>query len=165
MQIMAILVGQGVAAREYMAYTSYISQLAQKYQWWSVLLFDREYRQLQANNGFKWGTDFPAFRDANLVPKERKGPTWGQGRGRFRDQGPQGRGNSGRQGPSGMQSGSRNFGGQSSGMSNQKRGDDDRRFQVCKDFNFRQCNRKVCYMMHVCLKCRSQDHGEANHPK
>ena len=42
---------------EYLAYTIKISELAESYVWQSVLCYDRAYRQLQAQHGFKWGSD------------------------------------------------------------------------------------------------------------
>ncbi len=41
--------------REYMNYTFVVNELAGRYQWQSVLSYDREYRQLQAREGFPWG--------------------------------------------------------------------------------------------------------------
>ena len=65
---MARLISGGTNPRAYMAYTAMISQLAQKYKWASVIRFDREYRQLQANIGFMWGKDFASLRDCHLIP-------------------------------------------------------------------------------------------------
>ncbi len=42
--------------REYMNYTFIINELAGRYQWQSVLSYDREYRQLQARESFPWGS-------------------------------------------------------------------------------------------------------------
>ncbi len=42
--------------REYMNYTFVINELAGRYQWQSVLGYDREYRQLQATEKFPWGS-------------------------------------------------------------------------------------------------------------
>lgn len=160
-QIMAKVVAEGASYRNYMAYTCHISQLAQKYQWWSVLEYDRQYRQAQANIGFPWGYDFPAFRDATLVVKERpKGPfqKWNsQGRKVDRNFG----------------SGNTNTGATGTGQGQrrpawgQKGGQFKDRFQaeICRDFNFRKCTRERCIYMHVCAKCHASDHGELGHPK
>ena len=50
LQIMSLLMSQGVNPRQYMTYTVIITQLAQKYEWFSVLKYDREYRKKQANS-------------------------------------------------------------------------------------------------------------------
>ena len=42
---------------DYQSYTVRILQLAQRYTFSSVLLYDREYRRLQAESQFRWGTD------------------------------------------------------------------------------------------------------------
>ena len=152
-QIMARLVASGVPAKDYMAYTVHISQLAQKYQWWSVLLYDRDYRQMQANKKFRWGTDFPALRDVNLVPKERKQGGVGQGRKR-NDQRNVGN----------KASGDQSFRAGQKFSGNRPKADGDSRAPiVCRDFNFRVCDRKNCKYLHVCNKCRSSEHGEKNH--
>ena len=115
-----------------------------------MLLYDREYRQLQANLGFKWGTDFPACRDVMLVPREKKGGNT-QSKGKKFDQ----------RGPN--RQGTRDFRQSSGGNKPRRPGNNDgRRFQICKDFNFRECWRKPCFMVHMCASCKSRDHGELN---
>ena len=42
---------------DYLSYTNKVYQLIHRYSLVSVLLFDREYRKLQASMGFQWGTD------------------------------------------------------------------------------------------------------------
>ena len=42
---------------DYIAYTVKTSELAGTYLWQSILLFDRAYRQVQAQHGFRWGSD------------------------------------------------------------------------------------------------------------
>lgn len=54
---------------DYLSYTTKICQLVQKYTIVSVLLYDREYRQLQARHGFRWGTDVPHFHTIHLQPR------------------------------------------------------------------------------------------------
>jgi hypothetical protein len=68
-QIMAVLLHKGTDAREYMTYTVMISQLAQRYEWLSILKFDREYRRKQANTGCPWGSDMQILREVTLIPK------------------------------------------------------------------------------------------------
>ena len=47
----------GQSLMDYLSYTTEVYQLVQKCNLTSVLLYDREYRQLQANMGFRWETD------------------------------------------------------------------------------------------------------------
>ena len=39
----------------YLNYTADIFRLASKYVWYNVLLYDREYREQQAEENFEWG--------------------------------------------------------------------------------------------------------------
>ena len=48
---------QGPSLMDYLSYTTKIYQLVQRYSLVSVLLYDREYRKLQASLKFRWGTD------------------------------------------------------------------------------------------------------------
>ncbi|CAC5422776.1 unnamed protein product [Mytilus coruscus] len=58
----------------YLNYTADIFRLASKYVWYSVLLYDKEYRDKQAEEKFTWGTYRQDLRDFQLVPK-RENPT------------------------------------------------------------------------------------------
>lgn len=88
------LVGEGKLAgqalMDYLSYTTKIYQLVQKCSLTSVLLYDREYRQLQASMGFRWGTDVQHLHTLHLQPRDRpttqgynanqkKAPTQSQG--------------------------------------------------------------------------------------
>jgi hypothetical protein len=53
----------------YLAYTVKVCDLAQRYTWQSVLLYDREYRRLQATFGFPWGSDTQHLNTVHLRPK------------------------------------------------------------------------------------------------
>jgi len=44
---------------DYLAYTAKISDLASVYEWRSVLQYDDLYRRMQAENGFRWGSESP----------------------------------------------------------------------------------------------------------
>ena len=61
MRIMAELYESAVLDSEsivdYMAYTAKIGELATRYTWQSVLLYDQDYRKKQAAAGFRWGAD------------------------------------------------------------------------------------------------------------
>jgi hypothetical protein len=55
---------------DYQSYTVRVFELFQRFQHSSVLLFDREYRKLQAKNNFRWGTDVGHhLQSVLLVPK------------------------------------------------------------------------------------------------
>ncbi len=54
---------------DYLGYTVKISELACRYQWQSVLLYDRQYRYLQTALGFPWGKDTPHLSSVNLREK------------------------------------------------------------------------------------------------
>lgn len=61
---------------DYLAYTAKISDLAAVYQWGSVLQFDDLYRKMQAQNGFRWGSESPHVDRLCLKFKEKeKKPT------------------------------------------------------------------------------------------
>ena len=70
---------------------------ATSYTWQSVLLFDEEYRQRQAKQGFPWGTDAPHLgtvmlrdRGPQLAPQQKKATTGGNAN-RSRPIGPSGK--------------------------------------------------------------------------
>ena len=56
----------------YLAYTTKIYEFAEKYDWNSVLNYDYNYRELQAEHKFKWGTFSPHTELQLLVPKRPK---------------------------------------------------------------------------------------------
>jgi hypothetical protein len=58
-KIMAKLVGQGVPMENYLQYTTMVGEMACRFTWQSVLVFDDEYRTRQAASDFAWGTDAP----------------------------------------------------------------------------------------------------------
>ena len=62
----------GPALMDYLSYTTKIYQLVQKCNLASVLLYDREYRQLQASMGFRWGTDVQHLHMLHLQPRDRQ---------------------------------------------------------------------------------------------
>ena len=51
---------------DYIAYSVKISELADRFHWQSVLLYDREYRKLQAQYQFRWGSDSPHLTTLHL---------------------------------------------------------------------------------------------------
>ena len=83
------LVGQGLM--DYLSYTTKVYQLVQKCSLTSVLLYDREYRQLQANMGFRWGTDVQHLHTLHLQSRDKQtsqGYTANQKKGTIPPQGP-----------------------------------------------------------------------------
>ncbi|VDI45877.1 Hypothetical predicted protein [Mytilus galloprovincialis] len=59
----------------YLNYTADIYRLAARNVWYSVLLYDKEYRQKQADELFEWGIYRQDLRDFQLVSK-RDNPTF-----------------------------------------------------------------------------------------
>ena len=62
---------QGPALMDYLSYSTKVYQLVQRYSLVSVLLFDREYRKLQATMQFRWGTDVQHLSNIHLQSRER----------------------------------------------------------------------------------------------
>ena len=54
---------------DYISYSTKICELVQRFTLVSVLLYDRNNRQLQAQNGFRWGTDVPHLQNVNIIPR------------------------------------------------------------------------------------------------
>ena len=68
---------------DYLSYTTKVYQLVQRYSLVSVLLFDIEYRKLQALMNFRWGTDVQHLHTLFLQPQlSKKGRVSGQKNGR-----------------------------------------------------------------------------------
>ena len=74
--------GKNFYVRAYLQYTEMVGELAARYTWQSVLLFDEEYRQWQAKQGFPCGTDAPHLgtvmlrdRGPQLAPQQKKATT------------------------------------------------------------------------------------------
>ena len=62
--------------RSYLKYTAMIGELATRFTWVSVMLFDDEYRQRQAENKSAWGTEAPHLSTVTLrerPPQQVKG--------------------------------------------------------------------------------------------
>ena len=54
----------------YLAYSAKIYDLAEKYEWYSILQYDYEYRELQSEHGFNWGVSNPHLELQVLVPRK-----------------------------------------------------------------------------------------------
>ena len=60
----------------YLAYTAKVYDMAELYEWNSVLEYDYQYRELQTEHGFPWGTFAPHL-DQKLLPKRYGNlPNW-----------------------------------------------------------------------------------------
>ena len=59
----------GPGVRDYWSYTIKIGEYFRMYDRVSVLLYDQEYRFLQAQHRFRWGTDVPHLQNIRLVHK------------------------------------------------------------------------------------------------
>ena len=59
---------------DYLLYTERIGELATRFTWSSVLLFDDEYRQRQAESKFAWGTDAPHLSTVMLHARQAPPP-------------------------------------------------------------------------------------------
>ena len=57
---------------QYLSYMVKIGMLAQRYQWQSILSYDREYRKMQAAYQFPWGSDTQHLSQVYLVDKFQK---------------------------------------------------------------------------------------------
>ena len=108
---------------DYLAYTQKINRMQERYEWETVLLFDRGYRQLQATIGMRWGVDVRHISDIHLREKVAANTVAGSRRDR------QARGNGrGKQGPVDPKSGK----------------------DICLNFNRGQCLYQNCRYIHVC---------------
>jgi len=87
-RVMNALIGKQLLSRGdveyYLAYTARIFEFAAKYDFESVLDYDHQYRELQAEHEFQWGTTSPDMELRILVDKQNaaRGPR------RYRDQEP-----------------------------------------------------------------------------
>lgn len=128
----------------YLNYTADIYRLAARNVWYSVLLYDKEYRQKQADELFEWGIYRQDLRDFQLVSK-RDNPTFrafseasvGASKGRGRNSRP--------------------------GIDERRKGPflpDGR--EICRNFNSNSCFRSDCRMMHSCAICFSNAHSALN---
>lgn len=62
---------KGPSLFDYLSYTTKVYQLVQRYSLISVLLYDREYRKLQAALKFRWGTDVQHLSSIHLQARDK----------------------------------------------------------------------------------------------
>ncbi|CAC5379323.1 unnamed protein product [Mytilus coruscus] len=108
--------------------------LASKYVWYSVLLFDKEYKDKQAEEKFEWGTYRQDLRDFQLVSK-RENPTTRAMNEATKPSGKQPANNDRRRGPF-LPDGR----------------------EIGRSFNNNSCYRQYCRMIHNCAICMSSSH-------
>nr|XP_022311154.1 uncharacterized protein LOC111116450 [Crassostrea virginica] len=132
--------------QDYLEYTKYINRLFSKYVRGSVLLFDREYRELQFKEKFRWGISRPHLQDFQLISKPNnltmqalQGtlPLTSNTR---KDNNPRQKGT--RRGPFTPEG-----------------------KEMCRKFNTDACDFSNCKLQHCCLVCYSQAHNALSHPK
>ena len=74
MKLMNFLMSTGDLSRDkvefYLAYTMKIFEMADVYEWSSILQFDQRYRELQAAHGFPWGDMRMALQMQLLTPRK-----------------------------------------------------------------------------------------------
>ena len=113
---------QGPALMDYLSYTTKIYQLVQRYSLVSVMLFDREYRKLQASLNFRWGTDVQHLSNIHLQAREK----------------PVAQGNQSRKGPLPFKQ--------------NRSGPNKSEIQVCRNFNSQKgCSFTDCKFKHICI--------------
>ena len=133
---------QGDTVLHYLGYTAKIGELATKYTWQSVLLYDKEYREAQAALGFSWGANSPYIHGLCLRPRAEV-KTAGQA-GHFGH-------NSTASAPSARKQGPFTANG----------------IEICRLYNLGQCqNGTRCRRAHVCrIPSCEQSHPAFEHPK
>ncbi len=120
----------------YITYLVKTCDLADRFDWPSIMLYDAEYRELQARQGFPWGADMPHCQKVYLREKPRSDTaprTW-----------------------PGRRPGSQRGGGTTGG----------RKMEPCRLYNVGRCNFANCIYRHVCSvpEC-GQAHPQTQHPK
>jgi hypothetical protein len=127
-----------VNVNAYLNYTADIFRLASKYVWYSVLLYNKEYRDMQADEKFDWGTYRQDLRDFQLVSKHDNPTARAINKA----------------------SGATKACGKLSVNNDRRRGlflPDG--WEICKSFNNNSCYRQDCKMMHHYAICMSSIHS------
>lgn len=62
---------------DYLSYTAKVHELAECFQWQSVLQYDKLYRELQSAQQFRWGSDSAHLFRVHLVPRSKPSSTTG----------------------------------------------------------------------------------------
>ena len=69
LQQSGLLLGDQV--RQYMSYSCKILQFNARFDWQSILAYDKQYRLLQAQYGFPWGSEVPHLMTTTLIEKDK----------------------------------------------------------------------------------------------
>ena len=131
--------GQGIL--DYLAYTVKIGQLGERFEWPTVLFYDRQYRELQAQLGFQWATDNPHLHRVYLKEK-----------------------------PVGKQNQGRSKGSNQTARQNTVKGQTDPNTgkEICINYNRDEKNACTygdnCKFLHVCTTCHKA-HAKSEHSK
>jgi hypothetical protein len=121
---------------DYVGYVTKIVTLAQTFQWASVLLYDREYRLVQAEKGFAWGADNSYLMQLLLRPMGQMTSN-----------------------NAGLQNGSTRVTDRP-----RTRYEPGSGRPICEKWNGRWgCSLKNCRYAHVCLSCYTTAHNDINH--
>ena len=130
------------AVPDYLAYTQKVNRMAERFEWETILLFDREYRQLQSTVGMRWGVDVRHLSDIHLREKVQ-GLSQGQAR--------------------------RDRQNRNSGKPRNNAVDPNSGKELCLNFNRGQCLYQNCKYAHVCSQCfeghAATTHGNQGNPK
>lgn len=124
----------------YLQYTADIFRLASKYVWFSVLLYDKQYREQQARENFECGTYRQDLREFNLVHKSYKATSRA-----FQE--------AGIQTPFHNSAPDRRLKGPF--LPNEK--------EICRSFNSNMCTRPTCRMAYNCAICLSCVYSAVNY--
>ena len=107
--------------RQYWGYTCKILELNSRFEWQSILEYDREYRKNQARFNFAWGTEIPHLSSVQLKDKKAN----------FQ--------------PANSNKKSKQF----SQSTNSSQGKKTPQY-ICRDFNRDKCARTSCKYQHIC---------------
>ena len=114
--------------RQYLGYCCKLLELNSRFEWSSILLYDKEYRSQQARFNFPWGTEVTHLSSVQLRDKK---PVFQN----------------------------KKFGGKSSNQS-QSSSYNNKKSDICRDFNKEKCTHNPCMYLHQC----SVDGCNKKHP-
>ena len=133
----------GEESRDYLAYTIKMLELNGRFDWVSIMAYDKEYRAFQGQYGFKWGTDIPHLSTCHLREKEAK-----------------------------FVVNNANLQKKKVNTNNPRQQSRSKQDSICKDFNFKgSCTYNPCRYLHTCLVpgCGQShpavQHNQATQPK
>ena len=126
---------------DYLEYTKDINRLFSRYLKGSVLLYDREYREQQFKEKFRWGSARQNILDFQLIPKQNSLTTQVlQAGGSNTSTAPKVSSRERRKGPF-----------NSEGK------------EICRKFNANSCDFQNCKLLHCCSICYAQSHNATEH--